>query len=117
LPVLDSLAEDDVRVTVDLLNLITGTHLLEPFVSVSVENVEVRSAQPSRITVIITGVLTTTDKITETLSIRSNMLLIDHGPGGAEQSSPAMATVHGFDFIAVVPFATMFYPLRRKVRR
>jgi YbbR domain-containing protein len=117
LPVLDSLAEDDVRVTVDLLNLITGTHLLEPFVSVSAENVEVRSAQPSRITVIITSVLTTTDKITETLSIRSSFLLIDHVPGGAEQSSTATAPVHGLDFIAAVPFAAMFQPLRRKVDR
>jgi len=115
LPVLDSLAEDDVRVTVDLLNLITGTHLLEPFVSVSAENVEVRSVQPSRITVIITGVLTTTDKITETLSIPSNMLLIDHVP--AEQSSPATATVYGIDFVAAVPFAAMFHTLRRKAKR
>jgi YbbR domain-containing protein len=67
LPVLDSLAEDDVRVTVDLLNLITGTHLLEPIVSVTANDVEVRSTQPPVVTVIISDVITVTDGLTETL--------------------------------------------------
>ncbi len=69
LPVLDSLAEEDVRVTVDLLNLVTGTHVLEPFVSVSAEEVEVRSTQPAQITAIITGSITGTDSLTETLPL------------------------------------------------
>lgn len=60
LPTLDSLAEDDVRVTVDLLNLITGTHVVEPFVSVSADEVEIRSTQPAQISVIISGTVTDT---------------------------------------------------------
>jgi YbbR domain-containing protein len=69
LSVLDSLAEDDIRVTVDLLNLVTGTHVLEPFVSISAEEIEVRSTQPAVITVIITRVITTTGVITGTESL------------------------------------------------
>ena len=67
LPVLDSLAEDDVRVTIDLLNLVTGTHTLEPIVSVSANDVEVRSTQPPVVTVIISDVITITDGLTQTL--------------------------------------------------
>ncbi len=63
LPILDSLADDDVRVTVDLLNLITGTHVLEPFVSLSTDEVEVRSTQPALITVVISGVVTATEEL------------------------------------------------------
>jgi hypothetical protein len=69
LSVLDSLAEDDIRVTVDLLNLITGTYVLEPFVSVSAEEIEVRSTQPAVVTVIITRVVTVTKVITGTESL------------------------------------------------
>jgi YbbR domain-containing protein len=69
LPVLDSLAEEDVRVTVDLLNLVTGTHVLEPFVSVSAEEIEVRSTQPAQITAIITDSITNTDSLTATLPV------------------------------------------------
>ncbi len=67
LPVLDSLAEDDVRVTVDLLNLITGTHVLEPVVSVDANDVEVRSTQPPVVTVIISNVITVTNGLTESV--------------------------------------------------
>jgi YbbR domain-containing protein len=70
LPVLDSLAEEDVRVTVDLLNLITGTHVLEPVVSVDANDVEVRSTQPPVVTVIISDVITVTEGLTETLPSR-----------------------------------------------
>ncbi len=63
IPKLDSLLDDDVRVTVDLLNLITGTHVVEPFVSVSADGVEVRSTQPSQITVIISATMTETNEL------------------------------------------------------
>jgi YbbR domain-containing protein len=115
LPILDSLAESDVRVTVDLLNLITGTYLLEPFVTVSAEDVEVRSAQPSRITVIITSVMTTTDEITETLSFRNVFLLLDHVPGGADNRSLASTAVFGTEFMAAIPLAGISYSRRRRV--
>ncbi len=114
LPILDSLAESDVRVTVDLLNLITGTYLLEPFVTVSAEDVEVRSAQPSRVTVIITGVLTATDEITETLSFRNDILRLDHGPGGAANSSLASAAGYGIELMAAIPLLGIFYSRRRR---
>jgi YbbR domain-containing protein len=114
LPILDSLAESDVRVTVDLLNLITGTYLLEPFVTVSAEDVEVRSAQPSRITVIITSVMTTTDEITETLSFRNDILRLDHGPGGAANSSLASAAGYGIELMAAIPLLGIFYSRRRR---
>lgn len=64
LPVLESLAEDDVRVTVDVLGLITGTHVLEPLVTVSANEVEVRSTQPAQVTVVITGVITQSETLT-----------------------------------------------------
>ncbi len=58
---LDSLQEDDVRVTLDLLNLEPGKHSLEPNVTLSVNDLETRSVQPSVITVDITGTLPITD--------------------------------------------------------
>ena len=39
LPALESLSEEDVRVTLDLLNLEIGTYNLEPLVSISVNDV------------------------------------------------------------------------------
>jgi YbbR domain-containing protein len=74
LPVLDSLEEDDIRVTVNLLNLITGTYVLEPLVRVSAEEVEVRSTQPAVVTVIITSIVSPTEGITgtETLTETEN---------------------------------------------
>jgi YbbR domain-containing protein len=69
LPALESLSEDDVRVTLDLLNLEKGTYSLEPLVSISVNDVSERSIQPATITVIITDAMTTTNGITGTLPI------------------------------------------------
>ncbi|MGH2536851.1 MAG: CdaR family protein [Candidatus Promineifilaceae bacterium] len=67
LPVLDSLEANDVRATVDLLNLELGTHIVEPIVSVNANDVTVRSTQPAEITVIITDALSVTQGITATL--------------------------------------------------
>jgi YbbR domain-containing protein len=61
---LDSLADDDVRVTLDLFGLEEGTHSVEPDADVFVTDVEVRSIQPPQLTVFITNVVTTTDEIT-----------------------------------------------------
>jgi YbbR domain-containing protein len=66
LPVLDSLAEDDIRVTVNLLNYVTGTHVVEPFVSVDAEGIEIRSTQPAIVTVLITSAITSTEEVTGT---------------------------------------------------
>ncbi len=67
LPVLDSLREDDVRVTLDLFGLDVGTHSLEPIVDVFAEDVEVRSTLPTVISVIISDVVTATNGLTSTL--------------------------------------------------
>lgn len=74
LPVLESLATDDVRVTVDVLGLMTGTHVLEPLVTVSANEVEVRSTQPVQVTVIITGVITQSETITPSTTLLTEPL-------------------------------------------
>lgn len=66
LETVDSLAEDDVRVTLDLVGLDVGTYTLEPIVSIFANDLELRSVQPPDITVIITQMLTTTNEITTT---------------------------------------------------
>jgi YbbR domain-containing protein len=81
LPVLESLADDDVRVTVDVLGLLTGTHVLEPLVTVSASEIEARSTQPAQVTVVITGVITPSETITSTAR-----LLID--PPAQGQAMP-----------------------------
>ncbi|MCL4867477.1 MAG: hypothetical protein KJ063_00780 [Anaerolineae bacterium] len=60
LPVLDSLENDDVRVTLDLLGLDIGSHNITPNVVVTATGLEVRSTQPAFITVVITTVVTPT---------------------------------------------------------
>ncbi|MFW6097803.1 MAG: YbbR-like domain-containing protein [Chloroflexota bacterium] len=74
---LDSLVEDDVRVTLDLLNLDIGTHSLEPDADVFVSDVEVRSIQPPQVTVEITEAVTITDEITATATPRASSSLPD----------------------------------------
>ncbi len=74
LPVLESLSDDDVRVTVDVLGLVTGTHVLEPLVTVSANEVEVRSTQPAQVTVVITGVVTPTDTLTPTTTLLPDLV-------------------------------------------
>ncbi len=69
LPILDTMTEEDVRVTVDLSGLLTGTHVLEPFVSLAVEGIEVRSTQPPVVSVIISSSITVTEEITDTVSL------------------------------------------------
>ncbi len=63
---LDSLVDDDVRVTLDLFGLVTGTHRLEPDADVFVSDVDIRSIQPPQLTVTITDVVTSTTSITAT---------------------------------------------------
>ncbi len=69
LPALEALLDEEVRVTVDLFGLITGTYSLEPDVSFPDRGIELRSIQPSQVTVNITRLLTITNEITGTLSV------------------------------------------------
>jgi YbbR domain-containing protein len=64
LPILDSLTEDEVRVTVDAFGLLTGTYSLEPVVTFPDRGLELRSIQPPLVTVEITSTLT--DTLTQT---------------------------------------------------
>ena len=63
---LDTLVDEDVRVTLDLFGLEAGTHSLEPDADVFVSDVEVRSIQPPQLTVNITDVVTTTNGLIPT---------------------------------------------------
>ena len=90
IPVLNSLEQDDVRVTVDLLNLEAGTHLLAPFVAISVDSVEHRSTQPPVVTVIITNILSITNGLTDTESLTATAPLLDSSsPTSGSSSSSA----------------------------
>jgi YbbR domain-containing protein len=77
LPILDSLPEDEVHVTVDAFGLISGTYSLEPVVTFPDRGLEMRSVQPALITVEITptmtNTLTTTLTTTETSRIFDNV--------------------------------------------
>jgi YbbR domain-containing protein len=73
LPVLDTLVADDVRVTVDVFDLISGTHRIQPGVDIPERGIEVRSIRPETIRVTITQTLTrtitNTDGLTGTLPL------------------------------------------------
>lgn len=60
LPVLDTLAENEVRVTVDAFGLLTGTYSLEPTVDLPDRGIELRSIQPPLVTVVISATVTDT---------------------------------------------------------
>jgi len=53
LPVLDSLSEDDIRVTLDLFGLSPGTYSIVPDVDVPDRGIEIRSVQPAAVSVTI----------------------------------------------------------------
>ncbi len=69
LPVLDALAPDDVRVTVDLFGLESGEYSIEPQVDLPDRGLELRSVQPRAVRVLITRTLTTTNEISGTIPI------------------------------------------------
>ncbi len=71
LPVLDSLVAEDVRVTVDLFDFDSGRYSIEPQVDIPDRGIQVRSIQPSAISVFITKTLTTTVDLTSTLPLTS----------------------------------------------
>ncbi|MFZ0548204.1 MAG: CdaR family protein [Candidatus Promineifilaceae bacterium] len=112
LPVLESLEDDDVRVTLDLLNLEIGTYSLEPLVSISANRIVERSIQPATVTVVITEAMTTTEDITGTLPVTATSLLPpDTGAtsGGVANAGATGSACHLFCLAAVVqvPFAIL----------
>jgi len=75
LPVLDTLVADDVRVTVDIFDLISGTHAIHPGVDIPERGIEVRSIRPETIHVTITQTLTQT--ITNTNGLTGTLPLTE----------------------------------------
>lgn len=65
---LDTLVDEDVRVTVDLFGLDAGTYSLEPDADVFINDIEVRSIQPPELTVTLTRTLTATEESTPTVT-------------------------------------------------
>jgi YbbR domain-containing protein len=98
LPVLDSLQQDDVRVTLDLLNLDIGVHNVIPIVDVFANDVDVRSFQPPFVTVVITREITLTEQITGTGRLPSLLpqSLADTGVAGGNVSGDSYSggTLH-----------------------
>jgi YbbR domain-containing protein len=87
LPQLDTLVDDDVRVTIDIFDLITGTHRIRPTVDLPERGVELRSIRPETVQVTITQTvtqsITNTNGLTTTLPITEtnqslSLFLADH---------------------------------------
>lgn len=57
---LEAISQTDLRVDLDLFGLVTGTHKIEPIVTVPIERVEIRERLPAFVTVIITSSITET---------------------------------------------------------
>jgi YbbR domain-containing protein len=89
LPVLDSLVEEDVRVTLDVFGLGPGSYSIEPRVDVPDRGIEVRSIQPTAVTVTIaepeasTGSIASASPLAATRTTRS----------GGSGLSPAICTL------------------------
>lgn len=104
LETIDSLAEEDVRVTLDLVGRDVGSHLIRPTVAISAEELELRSIQPTMITVVITDLLTTTTPLTDTQSFLPLPTLLL----GAEETNMG-------DHLPVQNFTPFYYYHRRFV--
>lgn len=110
LPALDSLSEDDVRVTLDLLNLGVGTYQIEPIVVVSANNIEFRSIQPQFVTVTITDALTMTNRLTETTTL-TNLLLLSW----LDEEATAQQTRWHVAVSCPLAAPTLCHPARREI--
>jgi YbbR domain-containing protein len=95
LPVLDTLPEGEVRVTVDAIGLLTGTYSLEPTVTLPDRGVELRSVQPAVVNITIG------QTISDTLdsSAPSRFWQVAEGSGSAApslaKSAAAQKTIEG----------------------
>jgi YbbR domain-containing protein len=69
LPVLETLVDEEVRVTVDLFGLEAGIYSLDPVVNFPDRGIELRSVQPSLVTVNITRLITITNELTATIPL------------------------------------------------
>ncbi len=93
-PVLDTLTEQEVRVSLDLFGLEPGEYSLEPDVDVPDRGLELRSIQPSVIEVIISEPITPTEESSDIESMNLDVLYplaTTHG-GGTAVPNPIMST-------------------------
>lgn len=81
---LEALTDEDVRVTLDLFGLVTGTHKVEPEAVVLVSDVAVRSIQPTEVTVVISS----TEALTETTSQLPGRSLIHRARTSGPPTTP-----------------------------
>ncbi len=72
LPVLDELAENDVRVILDLFGLTPGTYSIVPEVDIPDREIEIRSVQPPTVQVTISETVTTTSEINPSRVVRGS---------------------------------------------
>lgn len=89
-PVLDTLTEQEVRVSLDLFGLEPGEYSLEPDVDVPDRGLELRSIQPSVIEVIITEPMTPTEEFSDIESL--NLDVQQPQETGHTGSSTAVST-------------------------
>ena len=106
LPVLDTLLDEDVHVSVDLFGLDTGTYTIEPTVDLPDRGIEVRSVNPNAVTVIITRTITNANGITSTLPLTETSLLLKNLKHTTKQQSNIQyqAPVAHHDFFNNLPF-------------
>lgn len=84
-PTLASLSEEDLQVTVDLTDLPTGSHLVEPMVIVPTDlDLEVRAIQPELLSVQITSPVTITTIITPNQATLEKGIYQEHEPQASQ---------------------------------
>lgn len=117
LPALDTLLDEEVRVTADLFGLEVGTYSLEPDVNFPERGIELRSIQPAQITVTITKAITTTDTITATSSLLLDLPMVHRplGTGGKtavfpQTPLPTAITIPDFPLVGHQPLASKPHP-------
>ena len=81
LPILETITEQELLVTADGFGLENGTYALEPIVTFPEQRgLELRSVQPSVVSLLITDTLTTTNEISHTLPITDASSLLYNRP-------------------------------------
>jgi len=105
-PVLDVLADQEVRVSVDLFGLEEGEYSLEPDVDIPDRGLELRSIQPSVITVDITRSVTLTREVTQTMTLNGISWWPELG-NGAENNVEAATGHFGGSSFAWLPFVLL----------
>ncbi|GAB4269158.1 MAG: hypothetical protein Kow0080_12530 [Candidatus Promineifilaceae bacterium] len=94
-PVLNTLADDEIQVTIDLFGLSSGVYTVAPVVTVPDRGIEIRSIDPPLINVSMTPVVTPTEDITNTAVLPYNIIGTTTGnPETAVQNIKPNQTLH-----------------------